>query len=192
MPKITKAPDKTTIATAPRAYPGELRMWPSFEIASKLYDWANVFLIGSLVIGAVSTVLVVWMGNAKEAYLKEGIALANERAETAKEHAAQLELRVAEAKKLAGPRNIRGQDKEHLKAALEVFPGTPYDLSFPTITDHGPSPNFLEPGSMLIDHLMVILSNLCGWELRSIEGKIPKVALPLAHRLLTADVRSLT
>ena len=45
---------------------------------------------------------------------------------------------------------------------------------------------------MLIDHLMVILSNLCGWELRSIEGKIPKVALPLAHRLLTADVRSLT
>jgi hypothetical protein len=40
---------------------------------------------------------------------------------------------------------------------------------------------------MLVDHLMVILSNLCGWELRSIEGSISKVPLPRAERLLTFD-----
>jgi hypothetical protein len=44
---------------------------------------------------------------------------------------------------------------------------------------------------MLIDHLMVILSNLCGWELRSIEGSIPKVPLPKPERLLTFDTAAL-
>lgn len=135
----------------------------------------------------IATVVVVWTGNVKEAYLREGIASANERAESAREHAAQLELRVAEAKKLAAPRNIRGQDKDHVKAALESFRGTPYDLSFPPIADHSPEPSLLEPGSMLIDHLMVILSNLCGWELHSIEGGVTKVPLPKSERLLTFD-----
>ena len=48
----------------------EGKMWPSEEWASKIADWANIALIGSLAAGVISTVLVVWMGNVKEAYLR--------------------------------------------------------------------------------------------------------------------------
>jgi hypothetical protein len=45
-------------------------MWPSEEWASRLFDWANIGIICSLAVGVVSTVLLVWMGNVKEAYGK--------------------------------------------------------------------------------------------------------------------------
>jgi len=53
---------------------GGKSMWPSFATASWVYDWANVFLIGALTVGAASTVLVVWMGNVKEEYLRRDLA----------------------------------------------------------------------------------------------------------------------
>ena len=43
-------------------------MWPSLETASHIADVANVFFIASLVVGLVSTFLIVWMANVKETH----------------------------------------------------------------------------------------------------------------------------
>jgi hypothetical protein len=68
------------------------RMWPSFETASSIFDWANWFLLGALAVGVVSTGLVVWMGNVKEAYLRKDLSDAR--------------LETARIKKEFGPRNL--------------------------------------------------------------------------------------
>jgi hypothetical protein len=52
-------------------------MWPSEATATTTYNIANIALIGSLVVGVVATVLVVWMGNVKESYLNQSLAQAN-------------------------------------------------------------------------------------------------------------------
>lgn len=41
-------------------------MWPSEDLASRLYDTANVGLVVGLIIGVISTVLLVWMGNVRD------------------------------------------------------------------------------------------------------------------------------
>jgi hypothetical protein len=76
-------------------------MWPSEDWASKIYDVANWFLIGALIIGAASTVLVVWMGNVKEAYLRRELAITTDRAAHAEERAGKLEKDAAELRKTA-------------------------------------------------------------------------------------------
>jgi hypothetical protein len=43
-------------------------MWPSLPVANHIADVANWFFIGSLVVGVVSTILIVWMAGVKEAY----------------------------------------------------------------------------------------------------------------------------
>jgi hypothetical protein len=56
-----------------------IRMWPSLETATRISDLANWALIGSLVIGVISTVLIVWMSGAKESYWdKERVRLVAE------------------------------------------------------------------------------------------------------------------
>src|SRR5262249_22583793 len=86
--------------------------------------------------------------------------------------------RAAEAQKLAGPRNIREPDRAKIRKRLEQFRGAPYDLTIPPNTSPLLLPPLLEPGSFLVDHLIVTLSILCGWELKSVEGSIPKARLP--------------
>jgi hypothetical protein len=46
-------------------------MWPSLPVANQIADWANIFLIGSLVVGVVSTVAIVAMSGVKEQYWEE-------------------------------------------------------------------------------------------------------------------------
>jgi hypothetical protein len=84
---------------------GGMKMWPSEEFASRLYDWANVGLIGSLAVGVVSTALLVWMGNVKESYLKTDLGQTKEKAErlensnlTLRGQVAGLERDAADAK----------------------------------------------------------------------------------------------
>jgi len=43
-------------------------MWPSLPVANHIADLANIFFIGSLVVGVAATVLIVWMSGVKEAY----------------------------------------------------------------------------------------------------------------------------
>jgi hypothetical protein len=93
--------EKRTIPIADSGNQGGIRMWPSEDWASKLYGIANWFLIAALIVGAASTVLVVWMGNVKEAYLKKDLAATNDRAAHAEERAGKLEKDAGELRKAA-------------------------------------------------------------------------------------------
>jgi hypothetical protein len=115
---------------------GRMRMWPSAGTASWLYDLANIGLIIGLVVGVVSTVVLVWMGKVKEDYLNRAIAKANvdaaqsllavkqaeanlaganARAEEAKAASAEANARAAEANKIAeGERLARVKIEEKL------------------------------------------------------------------------------
>jgi len=84
-------PENKTIPIAESGNQGGIRMWPSEEWASKLADWANFGLIASLIAGVISTVLLVWMGNVKEGYLKAQLGTTSERAAHAEERAANVE-----------------------------------------------------------------------------------------------------
>ena len=75
-------------------------MWPSEESASRLYDLANWGLIAGLVVGVVSTILLVWMGNIKEAYLRDHLAHTNERAASAGATAAKLEVELSKQREV--------------------------------------------------------------------------------------------
>jgi hypothetical protein len=76
------------------------KMWPTEEWANRLYDGANWALIVGLVLGAVATVVIVWMGKVKEEYLSRALAATTERAAHAEDHAAQAN-KAAEAERLA-------------------------------------------------------------------------------------------
>jgi hypothetical protein len=74
---MASTPESAMVPIANNEIQGSMRrkrMWPSLEVASRLYDWANIWLIIGLVLGAVSTVLIVWMGAVKEGYLKRDLA----------------------------------------------------------------------------------------------------------------------
>lgn len=108
----TMAPDSESQGRIARK-----RMWPSFETATRLYDIANFFLIGTLVVGVVATALVVWMGNVKEEYLRRDLAETNARAEEAIATAKQAESNLAgansraeEAKAAAAVANARAAE----------------------------------------------------------------------------------
>jgi hypothetical protein len=107
-------------------------MWPSEEVASRLYDWANFGLIVGLVVGIVSTVLLVWMGNAKESYLRTHIAGAGKAAAQANERSKVLEgdnlnLRLELDKSIQHqyPRQLTAEFAEELagrpKAAADIW-----------------------------------------------------------------------
>jgi hypothetical protein len=90
---------------------GGIQMWPSEELANRLYDIANIGLVVGLVIGIVSTVGLVWTGNVKERYLRTQLA------DTQKETAQALR----EAEKLRSesqPRRLTGVQKDKLRALL--------------------------------------------------------------------------
>lgn len=116
-------------------------MWPSLAVANRIADIANLFFIGSLVVGVVSTVTIVWMTGIKETYWDAdrresaqkiatlGKETADAQADTAK---ARLELEQFKA-----PRVLTSEQSEKLSAALKeygpkridvfVYPGVTYD-----------------------------------------------------------------
>lgn len=86
------------------------RVWPSFEIAARLQDIANFFLIGTLVVGVIATALVVWMGNVKEEYLRRDLADTNARAEEAKADASQSLAAAKQAEANLAGANSRAEE----------------------------------------------------------------------------------
>jgi len=100
-------PESKTLPIAESENQGSIRMWPSEDWASRLYDLANWGLIVGLIMGVVSTVVVVWMGNVKEAYLRKDLASTNERA-------AKAELEVQKLRSIAAPRWV--EEKPFLEA----------------------------------------------------------------------------
>lgn len=75
-----------------------MRMWPQLKTAVFLYDIANIGLIISLVIGVISTVLVVWMGNVKEEYLDRELAYSRERTASLEKQAGESQTAIEQAK----------------------------------------------------------------------------------------------
>lgn len=73
-------------------------MYLSLETASLIHHWANVALVGALVLGVVATFLVVWMGNVKEWYSQRDIAAMGERVSEANERAGKLEFQAEQLK----------------------------------------------------------------------------------------------
>jgi len=96
-------------------------MWPSPELASRIYDIANFALIGSLLVGVVATVLIVWMGNTKEAYLRRELANAGRDAAQANARAAEASL---ELERLKAPRLMTEQQYRSLVRAMFAFKGS--------------------------------------------------------------------
>lgn len=90
-------------------------MWPSFETAVRLYDYANILLILALVVGVVSTGLVVWMGKLKEGYLRHELAATNARAEEAKAASSAADAKAAELEKDAALARL---ETEKIKEAV--------------------------------------------------------------------------
>lgn len=108
-------------------------MWPSEDLASRLYDLANWGLVIGLVIGVVSTAVVVWMGNVKEAYLRRQVATLNQSAASANERTANLEKESAALLKQLieqGPRShlLYGERQERLIEQLRPFSGQKVEI----------------------------------------------------------------
>ncbi len=72
-------------------------MWPSLKTASLLYDLANIGLIIGLVVGVISTVLVVWMGNVKEEYLNRELANSRERTASLEKQSGESKVAISKA-----------------------------------------------------------------------------------------------
>src|ERR1700730_5581558 len=105
---MTKSPPKpaiTTITMAPIGNQRGKRMWPSLPVANHIADVANWFFIGSLVVGVVSTILIVWMAGVKEAYWE------TDRAESA-ERIASLMIQGDQLRKDTAEANARTKESE--------------------------------------------------------------------------------
>jgi len=97
-------------------------MWPSEELAARLYDLANWGLVVGLVVGVVSTVLIVWMGNVKEEYLRKDIAHARQSAADANAKAEAEKLARLNLEKQVAPRRLTGEQKDKLRELLGRYP----------------------------------------------------------------------
>ncbi len=81
--------------------------------ANRLYDIANTLLILSLVVGVLSTCIIVWMGKIKEDYSNKEIAATNERTAKAEARAAESMLELEKLRKETEPRKVT-QEKQNL------------------------------------------------------------------------------
>ena len=105
-------------------------MRPSFETASLIYDWANIVLIVALVFSAISTVLVVWMGNVKEGHLRRDLASASVDAAHAVERTAVAEQRTAEAELRLKQLEPRVLNWDAFVASLKGAPQCPVEVLY--------------------------------------------------------------
>ena len=128
-------------------------MWPSLATANHIADLANIFFIGSLVVGVISTVMIVWMANVKEGHWERArqdseeriavlatqgdeakAALGTAQADIAKANAqiAEANARAVEAKlaleKFKAPRVLTDAQAVRVGAKLKQFGSEPVDL----------------------------------------------------------------
>jgi hypothetical protein len=113
-------------------------MWPSLPVANHVADVANILFIGSLVVGVVSTVLIVWMSGVKEAYWEKDRTEAVERIaslavqgdqlrkDTAEANARALEARL-ELEKFKAPRTLSVEQQARISEKMKPFAGAKFD-----------------------------------------------------------------
>jgi hypothetical protein len=113
-------------------------MWPSLSTANQIADWANIFFIGSLVVGVISTILIVWMANVKEGYWErarqdseERIASLIKQGDELRKDTAEANARAAEAKlelaKFKAPRVLTSAQQSIVAGKIAAFRGTKFD-----------------------------------------------------------------
>jgi uncharacterized transporter YbjL len=98
-------------------------MWPSEGTAASAYDWANIGLIAGLVVSIVSTILVIWMGNVKETYLRKQLANTNNRTAQLEKENSLLRLEILEIQRRMADRFITPSEHESLVADLSPYRG---------------------------------------------------------------------
>ena len=86
----------------------------SLALAELIWTWSNWFLVGALIVGVISTLLIVVSGNVKEAALKRD--LAQSRIELEEERQTRLKMEESIA-----PRMF---EQSHIAKALKEFSGT--------------------------------------------------------------------
>jgi hypothetical protein len=111
-------------------------MWPSLPVANHIADIANWFFIGSLVVGVVSTVLIVWMAGVKEGYWEQDRRESGERiAELAtqgdqlRKDTAEANARAAEAQlaleKFRNPRVLSERQRAEIISKMHAWTTIP-------------------------------------------------------------------
>jgi hypothetical protein len=108
-----------TIAMALRGNHGGSGMWPSLATAERVADIANVFFIGSLVVGVVATVTIVWMTNVKERYWDQDRQASAERIVTLTTQGDRLRKDTEDARAELGKANADIARANARAAALE-------------------------------------------------------------------------
>ncbi len=93
-------------------------MWPSQQSAERIYNVANVLLIAALIVGALATWFVVWMGNVKEEYLQRDLSGAKERTAELEQDAALLRIQLDREIQKRALRALTDEQKKTLVAAL--------------------------------------------------------------------------
>ncbi len=99
----------------------------SVELAEKVFQLGNWFLVGALVVGVIATVGIVVSSNVKEDHLRREIADANERAAEADARAAEAKL---ELEKFRKPRLPTTGQLASITEKLKPFAGTEFDTGF--------------------------------------------------------------
>src|ERR1035441_8282950 len=100
-------PETSTTPIAESGNQGGIRMWPSETWAGRLFDIANWGLIVGLVVGVISTVFLVWMGNVKETYLRRELGATGERAAEAQKTAEGFRRDIALSNERSAEANQR-------------------------------------------------------------------------------------
>jgi hypothetical protein len=115
-------------------------MWPSLPVANHIADVANIFFIGSLVVGVAATVLIVWMSGVKEAYWEKDRTESAERVaslivqgdqlrkDTAEANARALESQLA-LEKFKAPRTLTPEQLNRVSERLKPFTAVRFDTS---------------------------------------------------------------
>jgi hypothetical protein len=128
----------TTITMAPIRNQRGKRMWPSLPVANHIADTANIFFIGSLVLGVVSSALIVWMASVKEGYwelarqdsderiteLNKGAARLSAEAEAARKETASAQLQLQQ---IRFPRRL---DSDKLRAGIAGMPSQFFEVLY--------------------------------------------------------------
>jgi hypothetical protein len=121
------------------------RMWPSLPAANHVADVANWFFIGSLVVGVVSSILIVWMAGVKEGYWEKDRAESAERIASLRVQGDQLRKDTAEANASAlksalaleefkAPRILSPKKQAELTDKMKSYAGQEYAFAIsPTI-----------------------------------------------------------
>ena len=146
--------------------------WPSLDLASRIADWANWFFIGSLVVGVVSTVAIVWMANVKEAHWDILRQRSNEQIAEANARQKEAELKLAQLDKKVTPRVISEEVEASIIDKLKEFSGISFAIETDA-TDLG-----------FVNRVIVVLQR-AGWKWQSYS--VSPISLPFGDIAFPTD-----